>query len=209
VPIASGWRLGSALDKLPRMATGQDPGWGPVWRRPSLWLPIPFTGTRPAKRAQRRGAIDGLTAHRAMFLRFVVALVAFGIILPFVGAGTGSAPTALFVGLVIAAGVASVAVPKAIKRPLDCSSEGKLVATYRVRFFLRVAYAEAVALFGFVGAFITDAVWLYYFSLLCAAVGFARLAPTTRNLSRDQQALYAGGCSLSLVAALTRMEPPS
>ena len=191
------------------MGTGQDPGWGAAWRYPALWLPIPFRGTRAAKRAERRGVIDGLTAHRVMFLRFVVALVAFGIILPFVGAGTGSAPAALFVGLVVAAGVTSVAVPKAIERPLDCSSEGKLVATYRVRFFLRIAYAEAVALFGFVGAFITDAVWLYYFSLLFAAVGFARLAPTTSNLSRDQQALYAGGCSLSLMAALTRTEPPS
>jgi hypothetical protein len=191
------------------MPTGQDPGWGSVWRRPALWLPIPFTGTRAAKHAERRGAIDGLTAHRAMFLRFVAALVAFGIILPFVGAGTGSAPTAVFVGLVIAAGVASVAVPKAVERPLDCSNEGKLVATYRARFFLRVAYAEVVALFGFVGAFITSAVWLYYFSLLCAAVGFARLAPTTSNLGRDQQALSAGGCSLFLMAALTRMAPPS
>src|SRR5947207_8576465 len=114
VPIASGWRLGIALDKLPQMGTVQDPGWGAVWRRPGLWLPIPFTGTRAAKRAERRGAIDGLTAHRGMFLRFVVALVAFGVILPFVGAGTGSAPAAVFVGLVVAAGVASVAVPKTI-----------------------------------------------------------------------------------------------
>jgi len=209
VPIPSGWRLGSALDKPPQMTVGEDPGWGPVWRQPRLWLPIPFAGTRAAKRAAERGAIDALTAQRAIFLRFVVSLVAFGVILPIVGAGTGSASAAPFAGLIVAAGVASVAVPRAIERPLDCSSEAKLVAAYRVRFFLRAAFAQTVALFGFVGAFVTDAVWLYYLSLVLAAVGFARLAPTTRNLDRDQQALSAGGCSLSLIAALTRMEPPS
>jgi hypothetical protein len=164
-------------------------------------------GTRAAKRAERRGVIDALTAHRAMFLRFVAALVAFGIVLPFVGAGAGTGPPAVFVGLVVISGVASVVAPRAVEQPLDCSSEGRLVASYRVRFFLRIAFAEAVALLGFVGAFTTDAIWLYYFALLFTAVGFARLAPTTANLSRDQRALHAGSCSLSLVAALTRMEP--
>ncbi len=46
------------------------------------------------------------------------------------------------------------------------------------------------------------AAWLYPLGLALAAVGFVRLAPTRRNLQRDQDELSTRGCPIPLVHAL-------
>jgi hypothetical protein len=76
---------------------------------------------------------------------------------------------------------------------------------YRVRFFLRLAGAESAALAGFVGYMVSSVGWLYGVGAFFTAVGLARLAPTARNLSLDQDDVRRRGCTLSLTAALRQL----
>jgi hypothetical protein len=80
-----------------------------------------------------------------------------------------------------------------------------LAGSYRTRFFQRIAFAQSVALFGFVFAFIGAPFWVYYlgaaFTLACFWIV---AAPTRTALANDQRELDARGCVLSLVAALLR-----
>jgi hypothetical protein len=89
-------------------------------------------------------------------------------------------------------------------RPLDCGSDAALAASYRTRFFLRIA----LALLGFVGFLLTGNPAVYPIGAAFTVVGFARLAPTAGNLARDQQELGRTGCPRRLVAALREVPPP-
>jgi hypothetical protein len=148
--------------------------------------------------------MNALVATRAVFLSFCCALVGFGVVLVFIGSGNSTkarTPSAPVAAALVVMGLLSFA-GRRLEQPLSCESDAKLIGTYRTRFFMRVAFAEAVALFGFVAVFLTGEFWLYPLALLFTAVGFARLAPTPANLAKDQQELYAVGCARSLVAAL-------
>ena len=74
--------------------------------------------------------------------------------------------------------------------------------------FLRLAFANSIARFGFIFAFITMSGWLYYFGLALALPGHLRAAPTRTALIREQDELTARGCNGSLLEALRR-SPPS
>ena len=139
-----------------------------------------------------------------IFIAFVSALLLFQIVLLFMGTTDGPTSTgAAFALLGIGALSVFVMAPIIERRALlDCASETTLAASYRTRFFLRIAFAESAALFGFVGFFIANLWWVYPASLVLAAVGFLRLAPTRANLAEDQRLLRDRGCNLSLVAAL-------
>src|SRR5262249_49114381 len=99
--------------------------------------------------------------------------------------------------------VVSVVIPRTVERPLNCSTPTALAFGYRTRFFLRMAFAQSVALFGFVFAFTAAPSWIYYVG---AAFALYRIwvtaAPTRAALARDQQRLSESGCRLSLVRAL-------
>ena len=91
---------------------------------------------------------------------------------------------------------------------LPCESDAALAATYRTRFFLRIAFADTIVLVGFVGAFMRHRQlgllrrpWSWRFPRLL------RAAPTRSALVQDQDELTARGCNLSLVAALRRTPP--
>jgi len=80
-----------------------------------------------------------------------------------------------------------------LERPLDCSDDPSLAASYRTRFFLRLAFSETIALLGFVGFILTGRWWVYPVGAVFTAVGYARLAPSASNLSRDQDHLVVRG----------------
>ena len=88
---------------------------------------------------------------------------------------------------------------RVFERPLDCTSDASLAASYRTRFFVLVACAESSALAGFALAFVAGALWLYYLGAAFAVVGFAHAAPTVRQVRRDQERLGDQGCRRSLV----------
>jgi F0F1-type ATP synthase membrane subunit c/vacuolar-type H+-ATPase subunit K len=189
--------------------SNDDPGWFSA--RTILWALVPGIGLR---RAQADGTASVLFTLRAVFTSFVTALIMFGVVLLFIGGSSESEPsgpsTSVVAAGVLAYGLISLVLPRLIERPLSCEGEAALVSGYRTRFFLRVAFAEAAALLGFVGVFLSGETWMYPLGAAFTAVGFLRLAPTRRNLERDQEALNLAGCGLSLTTVLaTAVNVPS
>ena len=152
--------------------------------------------------------VDGLILLRKTILSFSTALVLFGVFLAVMDVPNGSVMP--WLGVLAACAIASVVLTRVVDKPLDCTSASTLAGTYRTRFFLRVAFAESVALFGFAFVFIGAPRWLYYLGAAFALVRFWTIAaPTRAAVGRDQQALRRRGCELSLVAVLRGPRPTS
>ena len=178
----------------------EDPGWfSPT---SLLTIFVPWVGLR---RAQKDGT-NALEMLRQLFTAFATALVLIGLVVLLLSSGNSS-ENAMSPGIVAAGvagyGVVSVFIPRLVERPLDCTDAGALLVSYRTRFFLRIAFADAAALVGFVGFFLADSWWLYPLGAAFALAGFVRLAPTRGNLQRDQDALNLSGCGQSLLHVLT------
>lgn len=177
-----------------------DPAW--FSSRSLLTLFIPWLGLQ---RAQKDG-VNSLEMFRQLFTAFAAALFLIGLVVLFLAPG-GPGDAAMSAGVVAIGvagyGVISLFIPRLFERPLDCADPQALLASYRTRFFLRIAFADAAALVGFVGFFLSDAWWLYPLGGVFATIGFARLAPTRRNLERDEEALHLTGCGESLLHVLT------
>ena len=179
----------------------EDPGWP---RGPSVLIfMVPGVGQRRARRA----GSDGLFVLRQLIVSFSAALILVGVMVSFLKLEGGSALP--WLGVLVLLAVASMVAARAIDRPLVCTSAATLAGTYRTRFFVRVAFAEAVALFGFVFTFQSETRWIYYVGAAFALVRFwTGIAPTRSSLARDQQTLNGRGCELSLVASLRAASPP-
>jgi ABC-type Co2+ transport system permease subunit len=196
------------------MATGdeaRDPGWrsalGGLW-----WVLVPGQMIRQQRRAMAAGT-NGLTVLRRLFASFVAALIMIGLAVVLLSATTTQthhplAPVDVAIGVVVY-GVFSVFAPRLIEKPLDCSADQRLAGTYRTRFFLRLAFANAAALLGFVGFMLSNNGWFYVLGVAFAAIGFYRVAPSAAHLAKDQQALSDSSCSRSLIAALATLPPPA
>jgi hypothetical protein len=147
-----------------------------------------------------------LQVLRLLLVSFSTALALIGVAAAFFASG-GDAddpvvePSAAVAGIV-ALGVVSLLGVRLVEPALDCTTDDSLTASYRTRFFLRIASAEAVALVGFVAVVVTGAAWLYLVGIAFTALGFLRLAPSPRNLERDQDTLNERGCGRSLAAVL-------
>jgi hypothetical protein len=86
----------------------------------------------------------------------------------------------------------------------------RVITRDRTRFFRTIAITEAVALFGFVLTFDFGPAWTYYAGGAFALIRFWTItAPTRSALRRDQDALNARGCGLSLTSALRGTLPPT
>lgn len=94
-------------------------------------------------------------------------------------------------------------------RALSGTTAEALYRSYNTRFLLGVALAEFAALLGVVIAFATSRLWPYLVCLAASLVGFALMAPTARNIERDEERLRAAGSPMSLWDALTRPPDPS
>jgi F0F1-type ATP synthase membrane subunit c/vacuolar-type H+-ATPase subunit K len=177
-----------------------DPGWP---RGSALFILFP-----PAARLQSRRSADGLLILRQLFLAFVSAILLFGFVQVFVV--TESGPVLPWLAILGGVMIVSLVLTRAVNPALDCTSSEKLAASYRTRFFIRLAFTENVALFAFMFGFAGGPRWIY-------AVGgaftlwrfWAIVAPTRAALARDQEELNAQGCGLSVVAALRGSMPRS
>jgi peptidoglycan/LPS O-acetylase OafA/YrhL len=186
-----------------------DPGGDPGWRsalRYALYALVPGWSLRLRKRS---GDSDGLVLLRGIFLSFTTALLLVGVVVVVLesaeGLGGTVSDTPASVGIALM-GLASLAGSR-LERPLPCGDDARLAKSYTQRFFLRLALAEAAALAGFVAFVLTGSGWMYPLGLLFTAIGFAQLAPTTKNLEEDEERLRVSGCARSLVDALRRNPP--
>ena len=178
----------------------RDPGWRLGWRL--LLLVIPGVLQREAK----RNSGDPLALLRDVALSFMLAIVFMGIPLSFLPPDQqGSAWVS--VGTVLGVALIAFVAPRVIERPLDCSSDLSLIGSYRARFFIRVAFAESIALVSFVLHFVSGPSWIYFLGGGIALIRMASRAPTPAALIRDQDELTARGCGRSLVAAFRHPQP--
>lgn len=170
-------------------------------------------GIRLVQRRARATGRNGLVLLRGIFLSFVTSLIIIEAVVVLISATyrTKHVVMSADVFLVVLAGwgIIALIVPRYIEKPLDCGADAALATTYRLRFFLRLAFAQSVALVGFVGFIVTDHAWLYPVGLAFTAAGMARLAPTRRNLAKDQEDLRQSGCAQPLVGALATIPPRS
>jgi F0F1-type ATP synthase membrane subunit c/vacuolar-type H+-ATPase subunit K len=176
----------------------EDPGWPVTWS--FLLFLIPWVGPLLFRRGRPlRG--EALGALRMAFMAFFNAIVMFGFVLLFVPKDDG--PVVPWLPILLGYAALAIAIPVAIDRPLDCSSDAKLAGSYRNRFFVRTAFGESVALLAFVFTFIGGPKWIYYVGGVITLVYFLlRVAPSRHALLRDQDALQARGCGRSLVRIL-------
>lgn len=177
----------------------QDPGWDLTPRSLARSL-TPFRSLR------RNDAADAsaLATLRQLFVSFCLALVLITALVIILGDTTNAdARTEISVGVATLAGVASLILGRRIDRTLDCTSDASLVTSYRTRFFLRLAIAEAVTLLAFALGIAVGPSWAYFVGLAFTTIGFAQIAPTRRNLERDETELRARGCHRSISRLLT------
>jgi len=145
---------------------------------------------------------------RQVFVTFCLAIVMFGVVLVFLWPSQSKEPDSPgFASFLLGLGVAAAVVGRLVEKPLVCRSDASLASSYRTRFFLRIAFAESAAMFGFVGFFTASVWWVYPAGAAIALAGFARAAPTRARLHRDQDRLSEQGCFRSLTAALAGQPP--
>ena len=176
-----------------------DPGWAIDWKM----IPLAFIPQVAARRMSRSSHRDGLLDLRTLFLTFCTMLVLIcTVAVPFADITDGREHPAVSVAIVVITGILAQVVQRVNSTPLDCTSAKTLAATYWTRFFLRTALSESTALIAFALGIALGPWWVFFIGAAFAAIGFAQLAPTKRNLLRDQDALSLRGCAESLVAAL-------
>lgn len=186
-----------------------DPGWRSAFSG-MYWLLLPGLGIR---RQSRRvgGRRNGLTTLRQLFVNFAAALVLIGVVvvvLPDTTKFTQHPLTVAGVAVaIVVVGAVALGVTRIFDPQLDCADDDHLAASYRTRFFMRVAFSETVSLVGFVGFILSNTGWLYALGAMFTATGYYRLAPTAAHLANDQVNLAAAGCQRSLVKALAGLEP--
>ena len=174
---------------------GEDPGWRLNWRVFLLVLP------QLQIRYLRRAGGDALVMLRSLYLSFLTSLVLYGVVLSFITPFRGDDAALSWLIFIGALTIFNLLLVRRLERQLSCDSDASLVGAYRTRFFLRIALAESIVLFGFVAASVTKSTWVYFAAVFLSVPGFLRAAPTRAALSRDQDELTAQGCGRSLVAA--------
>jgi hypothetical protein len=176
-----------------------DPGWLASFRGYTPFSFLVLFG--------RREPMGGLAGLRALFTSFAVAIVLFGVVLTTIP-GLPNGPVVPWFPILAVIAMLMLVGERSLERPLLCDSPGALLGSYRTRFFLRIAFAESVALFGFTMTFAGGPAWIYYPAAAFTLIRFAtHVAPTRAVFARDQAELDAQGCGLSLVDTLT--QPPS
>jgi hypothetical protein len=183
-----------------------DPGWGGFWSNLGALLSVGFSHGQPA-------GTNLLIWIRGVYVAQVVIVAGVGVVVAifaFTGALGGAGVSAGAVAPLVAGfGILSLVVAQVTARPLDCTDDAKLAGSYRVRFFLRVGFADLPSLIGFVGLVLTGETWIYLMGLPFSVVGLVWVAPTAGRIEQEQEQLGLAGCPRSLLAALQLPAPPS
>jgi F0F1-type ATP synthase membrane subunit c/vacuolar-type H+-ATPase subunit K len=177
----------------------EDPGW-PLSGRMLVESAIPQLAVGRAARDRTR---PQLLVLRQLFISFVMAIGLISVVVVVLGdLAEGDPDVTLSCALVVGVGLVSLLLGSVVKSRLDGSSDEALASSYRTRFFLRLAFAEAAALGAFVVGISLGPWWVFFVGLPFTAAGFARLAPTAGHLEADQRRLAGEGCHRPLLGVL-------
>ena len=144
----------------------------------------------------------GIRVYWTLLQSLAISVVLIGVVIGIASSTFhrhSSGSEALLAAVVVAfVGMVLQLVADKVERPLNGSSAAALVLSYRARFFLRVGFGEAPALISVIAVVLTARWEIFIVGALFAFATFARLAPTSGHLDRDQQAIAAAGSTLSL-----------
>lgn len=173
------------------MTDQRDPGWGPSRR-----LVSSFFVARDVPRLP-------IILLRALFLAFVAGLGVFVVIRVLIGSGDGDLqPGTAWAVLIVIAALQTSLVAAHRRRPLIGEEPEDFAAAYRTSVILRLAYAESVALTGFVLSFLTGDPFTFYAGLALSVPAYLLAAPTGGDVARHQEQIADSGFGVDLMAAL-------
>lgn len=180
---------------LPRGAD-EDPG----WRRAVFSQLFPIGSRKTAR------VLDGLTVTRVLFVALMQAAFAGGLILVIITRRLGH-PRGVPLVLVVLLALAGIGAATRLRdTPLDAKSLSELGTVYRARIFKAFIVNEIPLLVALVAGMVRQELWPYILELPFFIVGMTLIAPSQKNIGKDQGTLSASGSRLSLRAAL--MAPP-
>jgi len=171
------------------MRDPRDPGWGPSRRlASSLFL------TREVPRLP-------IITMRAIYVAFVAVLALLVPIRVLIGGGDGDMQSGTaFTVLVAIAALETSMVFVSRNRALVGTEPEDFAAAYRSSMMLRLAYAESIALAGFVLSFLTGDTVTFFSAIALSVPAYGLAAPTGADISRYQGQVT--GVGVDLMAAL-------
>lgn len=186
-----------------------DPGWRKALRPAILGTLIPVVDLKYFVPRAERDKLPTVTEARASWIRFVIAQSALVVIVILVVAKSTRPKSPPFMYAAITAfGVAlGAAINIAFRKPRIPSS-GSLGPAYWARLLMRSAGAAVPVLLGFLSTFASGHLWLVISGWIVTLVMLAMVAPTRRNIDRDQQYLNEKGCQRSLWSDLLEPRKP-
>ncbi len=193
----------------PRAA--EDPGWRPALR--VLWHRSPPGRIASMLRERTLQPVAGrpanaLTALRLIFLRLAASIPLYILALSFLGPWRRQDEARAVAGATIALAALLVLIAAWTRtRRLPTTSPASLARSYQTRMFLGIIVSEAAAFAGIGATFLGVRLWVAVVTATLAEVGMRLVAPSRRNIARDQARIAALGSPLSLTAAL--LEPPA
>ena len=172
------------------------------------WVSIWVIWRRWAAEDRREAVPGALGVMQRMWAAFVIAVVLIGVVVLTLDASGALERTdssaAVVALLVILTGSISLVGGRIWVPRLDGSDRASLVRSYRNRFLVKVAWAEAPALVAFAGFLLLGGeAWVYLIGLATSLAGFALAAPSRASLRRDQAKLDASGAKFDLLEALS------
>lgn len=144
----------------------------------------------------------GIRVYWTLLQSLAISIVLIGVVIGIASSKfhrhSSGSETLLAAVVVAFVGMVLQLVADRVERPLNGSSAAALLLSYRARFFLRVGFGEAPTMISIVAVVLTGRWEIFIVGALFALVTFARLAPTSAHLDRDQQAIAEAGSTLSL-----------
>lgn len=188
---------------IPAPLPTEDPGWGRAIRRAAIVAFVPGLAHTFARRSPTP---DGLSALRTIFVIFGVSALWYGVMVAIATSWSTRVPmipvlVPLLIGFAVNAMIWILN-----RRPLPVDREA-FVARWKSRMFVGLALAQVPALAGGIGALLSRSPLPYAVGLLPAALGYAWVAPTRRNLERQRRQLLDQGSVLEPSLALIDATP--
>lgn len=182
-----------------------DPGWGPAFSKPHLFLVFWF-----APYLLMRTKMDGLTRLRTMFIAILFSLAGIYAISAWLLNSGDEEPgqVGLWTSLVALFGLVMLGLIVLSRRRMERQAdESNIGSTYVTTFFLDYALAMSAALLGFVSLFVTHSALPLTVGFVFALAGLLLIAPGRHEVQRWQNHFQARGMNVSFVRAV--MEAPA